>query len=99
MMSTMFVEMKKGVSVDDLRQHLVDRFQVNCISLEYTFFAISSSFSLLNSTSVLLENVRSSTTSNAHLRFYGFLSDLCCKNSNFSLRIMYVKFLFGSGAG
>jgi hypothetical protein len=55
MMSTMFVEMKKGVSVDDLRQHLVDRFQVNCISLEYTFFAISSSFSLLNSTSVLLE--------------------------------------------
>lgn len=29
MMSTMFVQMKQGVTVDDLRQHLVDRFSVD----------------------------------------------------------------------
>lgn len=54
-MSTMFVEMKKGVSVDDLRQHLVDRFQVNCISLRYFSCIIFIIFSVLNSTSVLLQ--------------------------------------------
>lgn len=53
MMSTMFVEMKKGVSVDDLRQHLVDRFQVNCISLGYLSCNIFIIFSVLNSTYVL----------------------------------------------
>ena len=55
MMSTMFVEMKKGVSVEDLRQHLVDRFQVNCISLGYFSCMIFIIFSVLNSMSVLLQ--------------------------------------------
>ena len=90
MMSTMFVEMKKGVSVEDLRQHLVDRFQVNCISLGYFSCIIFIIFSVLNSMSVLLQmsDLQQPTTPiSAFMVFY-----LICvaRTRIFFLRIMYL---------